>query len=142
MGSVPTIASKPRTRHMRWLWIPLLPLLAIVFWGAAVPTVTVHYSNEGREEFRYIWNVQHRIYKGRMLPGGGTFDYGPLFPDDKFFMEIYWWNDNVSRQCVNITPKWPDTNIYLDANGNIDHSEGSGTDSDRLKQCITDTAKP
>ncbi|MCY1400628.1 hypothetical protein D9M71_157230 [compost metagenome] len=57
-------------------------------------------------------------------------------------MEIYWWNDVGFRHCVNITPKWPNTHIYLDANGNIDHSEPSGTDSDRLKKCITDTAPP
>lgn len=46
------------------------------------------------------------------------------------------------NHCVNVTPKWPTTHIYLDANGDIDTREGSGTDTDRLKQCTTDTAKP
>jgi hypothetical protein len=64
------------------------------------------------------------------------------FPDDNFFMEISWWSKSVRAHCVNITPKWPNTDIYLDANGDIDLSEDSGTDSDRLKQCITDTASP
>lgn len=136
-----TSASKPRTRFKRWLWIPAL-FLAITHWDIALPTATVHYSKDAKEELRYIWNVQDRIFKGRMQPGGGTRDYGSLSPDEKFFMEISWWNDKDLRHCVNITPKWPNTHIYLDANGDIDHSEGSGTDSDRLKQCITDTASP
>jgi hypothetical protein len=116
--------------------------LAISYWDIALPTVTIHYSENGREELRYIWNVQHRIYKGGMQPGGGTADNGFLFPDDDFFMEISWWSKNVRAHCVNITPKWSNTNIYLDANGDIDLSEGSGTDSDRLRQCVTDTATP
>jgi len=116
--------------------------LAISCWDIALPTVTIHYSENGREELRYIWNVQDRIYKGGMQPGGGTVDNGLLFPDDGFFMEISWWSKNVRAHCVNITPRWPNTNIYLDANGDIDLSEGSGTDSDRLRQCVTDTATP
>ena len=150
-----TSASKPRTRYTRWLWIPLLPLLLpllvlmlvlvlpILLWNIYVlPTATVHYSKHGVEELRLIWNVQHRIYKGGMPPGSSTRDHGFLFPDEKFFMEISWWSKNIRPHCVNITPKWPNTHIYLDANGDIDHSEGSGTDSDRLKQCRTDTASP
>lgn len=150
MVSVSTSANKPGSRNLRWLWIPLLPLLLpllmfllIVLWRIIVlPSATVHYSKNGVEELRFIWNVQHRIYKGRLPSGSSTRDHGFLFPDEKFFMEISWWNDNDLRHCVNITPKWPNTHIYLDANGDIDHSERSGTDSDRLKQCITDTASP
>jgi hypothetical protein len=58
--------------------------LAISYWDIALPTVTIHYSENGREELRYIWNVQDRIYKGGMQPGGGTVDNGFLFPDDNF----------------------------------------------------------
>lgn len=137
-------------RYLRWLWIPLLPillpfllLLFVVLWRVLVlPTATVHYSKNGADELRFIWNVQHRIYKGRMPPGSSTQDHGFLSPDENFFMEISWWSENVRPHCVNINPKWPNTHIYLDANGDIDHREGSGTDSDRLKQCITDWAKP
>ncbi|MEL7553061.1 hypothetical protein AAGV37_24540 [Pseudomonas protegens] len=41
----------------------------------------VHDSRAGRDELRYIWNVQDRIDKGGMLPEGGTTDHGALFPD-------------------------------------------------------------
>ena len=141
MEIVFTPVRKTGPRYRRWLWIPFV-YLAISYWDIALPTVTIHYSENGREELRYIWNVQDRIYKGGMQPGGGTVDNGFLFPDDGFFMEISWWSKNVRAHCVNITPKWPNTDIYLDANGDIDRSEGSGTDSDRLKQCVTDTATP
>ena len=40
------------------------PLAIIV-----LPAATVHYSKNGVDELRFIWNVQHRIYKGRMQPG-------------------------------------------------------------------------
>jgi hypothetical protein len=77
-----------------------------------------------------------------MPPGSSTTDHGFLFPDEKFFMEISWWSNDVRPHCINITPKWPNTHIYLDANGDIDLSEGSGSDSDRFKQCTTDYARP
>lgn len=148
--SVSTFANKSRSRYVRWLWIPLLPLLLpllvillIVLWRIIVlPTATVHYSKNGVDELRFIWNVQHRIYKGDLPPGSSTRDHGVLFPDEKFFMEISWWTDKDLRHCVNILPKWSNTHVYLDANGDIDRSEGSGTDSDRLKQCITDPSSP
>lgn len=143
-------AKKSLLRHIRWLWIPLtlllLPLLVvflIALWRVAIlPVATVHYSKNGEDELRFIWNVQHRIYKGGMFPGSSTRDYGFLFPDDRFFMEISWWSENIRAHCVNITPTWSNTHIYLDANGDIDRSEGSGTDAARFKQCITDTAPP
>ncbi len=95
----------------------------------------VHYAKSGKGELKYIWNVQNRIYKGRMKPGGGTSDTGFIFPDDKFFMEIHWWRAGVRMRCVSITPKWRTTHIYLDENGNVDKRKGSGTDTDRLKRC-------
>jgi hypothetical protein len=134
-------ASNSRRGYKRWMWIPVV-FLVVTHWDIALPTVTIHYPKDAKGELKYIWNVQHRIFKGRMQPGGGTRDYGFLFPDEKFFMEISWWNDGDLRHCVNITPTWPNAHIYLDANGHIDRSEGSGTDSHRLKQCITDPASP
>ena len=126
-------------------WLLYIPLLALLFFVGKTllePTVTVHYAENGKEELKYIWNVQHRIYKGRMQPGGGTSDNGFIFPDEHFFMQLDWWSDKGRHHCVSITPKWPNTDIYLDANGGIDRSEGSGTDEDSLKQCVIDTAKP
>ncbi|WP_256352631.1 hypothetical protein [Pseudomonas sp. PDM31] len=122
------------------LWLPFLVLLLIVLWRIAVlPTATVHYSKKGLDDLRFIWNVQDRVYKGRLPPGSSTGDHGFLFPDEKFFMEISWWNDGDLRRCVNITPKWSNTHIYLDANGHVDRSS---TDFQGLKQCITDPAPP
>jgi hypothetical protein len=134
-------ATKYKKWYRSWVWVPVV-FLVITNWDIALPTVNIYYPEDAKGELKYIWNVQDRVFKGRMQPGGGTRDYGFLFPDEKFFMEISWWDDGTLRHCVNITPKWPNTHIYLDANGHIDRSEGSGTDSHRLKQCITDPAPP
>ncbi|WP_229635641.1 hypothetical protein [Pseudomonas syringae] len=121
---------------IRWLWVPLLPVTAFYLWNFTLPGVTVHYPKQAREEFNYIWNVQHRIYKGEMKPGGGAFDTGFLFPDDDFFMMFDWWSTKGNGQhCVSIKPKWPSTDIYLNVDGSVDVSEGSGTDVDRLSSC-------
>lgn len=149
MESVTTSASKSRSRYLWWLLVLLLPLLLpllaillIALWNIIVlPTATVHYSKHAVEELRLIWNVQHRIYKGGMPPGSSTRDHGFLFPDENFFMMFDWWGKNV-RHCVSITPKWPNTHIYLDANGDIDRSEGSGTDIDQLKPCPGESFDP
>jgi hypothetical protein len=124
------------------LCIPLLALLFFLGQATLEPGVTVHYAENGKEELKYIWNVQDRIYKGRMQPGGGTFDSGFIFPDEDFFMQFDWWGDKGRRHCISITPKWPNTEIYLDADGDIDMRKGSGTDVDRLKECQWDLAKP
>lgn len=70
----------------------------IVFVGQTIlePTVTVHYAENGKEELKYIWNVQNRIYKGRMQPGGGTSDNGFIFPDEDFFMQLDWWSERAA----------------------------------------------
>jgi hypothetical protein len=142
MESVPINASKRRTWFKRILWIPVL-YLVVTHWDIALPTVNVHYSKAGQDELRYIWNVNDRIYKGGMLPGGGAVDNGVLFPDDEFFMEFSWWSKKEGRNhCISISPKWPNTDIYLDADGNIDMRKDSGTDADRLKECQWDRAKP
>ncbi|PWK31743.1 hypothetical protein C7534_1222 [Pseudomonas sp. OV226] len=137
--------AKP-TRYGRIFLAPLLLLLSpFAFWYFATPTVIVHYSEDATEKLGCVWNTQHRIYRsgrGGLYPGENSLDFGHIFPDENFFMEFYWWGKKTRNHCVNVTPKWPTTHIYLDANGDIDTSEGSGTDIDRLKQCTTDTAKP
>ena len=135
-----TASSKPVSYVKRVVGLLLVALVTL--WYYAPPRVVIYYSKDGREELSYILNIQHRNDKGTLAPGETTGNTGHIFPDEKFFMEFYWWSDKGRNHCVNITPKWPNTHIYLDANGDIDHSEGSGTDSDRLKQCITDTAGP
>jgi len=130
------IVDRMQAGLIKWWLIPLLPLIAFILWAAALPSVRVHYPKEAQEEMSYIWNVQHRIYKGRMAPGGGAFDKGHLFPDENFFMAFDWWSrEGNGRHCVSIKPKWPNTDIYLNADGSINLSEEGGTDVDRLRKC-------
>jgi hypothetical protein len=120
----------------------MLPVLAFVLWRIALPTATVHYSGEGQKDLRYVWNVQDQTYKGQVSPGGRVSDKGVFSPDDEFFMEFSWQSENSRWHCISITPRWPNTDIFLDADGNIDMRRGSGTDVDRLKICEWDQAKP
>ncbi|WP_256365265.1 hypothetical protein [Pseudomonas sp. PDM25] len=138
MAFVSTYVSKLRK------WPILLALLfsPLIFWYAATPRVAVYYAKDGKGELRYIWNTQHRIDKGGMLPGEATADLGHIFPNEHFFMEFNWRSREGRDHCISIAPKWPKTKIYLDSNGDIDSGSGSGTDVDRLKRCTIDDAKP
>ena len=137
-----TGVNKGRSGYAALLCIPLLTIVFFVIRNFLEPTVTVHYAANGREELKYIWNVQHRIYKGKMQPGGGTSDKGFIFPGEDFFMHLDWWSEKGRHHCVSITPRWPNTDIYLDLNGNIEIAKGVGTDEDRLSQCKGAWAKP
>ena len=121
------------------LCIPLLPVLFFLVKNSLEPGVTVHYAENGKQELSYVWNVQHRIFRGRMQPGGGTSDNGFIFPGEGFFMRLDWWGKMGRPHCVNISPKWPNTHIYLDFNGNI---ESTKTDVDRLSHCSEDWINP
>lgn len=132
-------------RYLRIFSVLFLMLSPFAFWYVATPTVTVHYSKDATENLGVVWNTQNKIYRsgrGGLYPGESSMDFGHIFPDEGFFMEFYWWGEKTRNHCVNITPKWPTTHIYLDANADIDRREESGTDIDRLKECITDKAKP
>lgn len=134
-------ASEKRQLNIgRWIALSIFALIAC--WYIAMPRVVIYYSKDGIEEISYVLNTQHKIVRGDLLPGRTTGDVGHIFPNDSFFMMLDWWSDKGGSQCINITPKWPTTEIHLDRSGNIDISKGSGTDTDRLKQCTTDTAKP
>ncbi|HEX8595102.1 MAG TPA: hypothetical protein VF682_17815 [Pseudomonas sp.] len=50
-------------------------------------------------------------------------------------MTVDWWVDRNHRGCVKVIPKWYGTDIYLDANGNLDQSVEGGTDLDRVTNC-------
>ncbi|PMQ12328.1 hypothetical protein PseAD21_08545 [Pseudomonas sp. AD21] len=116
--------------------VVLLLLAILVFWYVTLPRVVVNYPTGGREELRYIWNTQHRIDKGGMLPGEGTADIGHIFPDKDFFMMFDWWSDKKLRRCIDITPKWASTTeINLDATGRIDIAKTSPNVISRLKPC-------
>lgn len=134
-------ASEKRPLHIG-RWIALLSLAAVAVWYYAPPKVYIFYSKDGAKNISYVLNTQHTIVRGDLNPSGTTGDVGHIFPDDEFFMEFYWWRDNERRHCISITPKWPTTEIHLDRNGDIDISESGDTDTDRLKQCSMDTAKP
>ncbi|MEB2517047.1 hypothetical protein SOP85_16585 [Pseudomonas sp. YuFO20] len=88
------------------------------------------------------WNVQDRMYRGRMSLGGSVSDHGYLYPDTEFFMEFSWAVENGRWHCISITPKWPNMHIFLDADGNIDMKKVSGTNVGKLKECQWDLVKP
>lgn len=114
----------------------LLLLASCVFWYMTLPRVAVNYSKDGKEEFRYIWNTQHRIDKGSILPGQATADIGHIFPNKDFFMMFDWWSAKDLRRCISITPKWGrTTDIYLDEKGRIDIAKTGPDVISRLKQC-------
>lgn len=115
----------------------LLLNVPVFVWLSALPNVTLYYPNSGKSEIGYIWNTQHRIFKRSLLPGGTTGDSGHIFPDKNFFMEVYWFGKRV-RGCIQILPQWPRTSIYLDEDGRVDITPGSGTDLDRLRPCAGD----
>ncbi|MGV8920089.1 MAG: hypothetical protein ACOH2R_20170 [Pseudomonas sp.] len=123
-------------------WIALLTMAAIAFLLYAPPRVSIFYSKEGAKDISYILNIQDRIVKGGLTRGQSIGDVGHIFPNNEFFMEFYWWRDNERRHCVSIMPKRPQTSIYLNADGNIDKSKGSGTDVALIKNCEWDTAEP
>lgn len=142
--------NKSRSRYLRWLWVPILPLLLpllvlqlMALWNVYVlPSATVNYSKDAVKGLRYTWNVQDRIYRGRMSPGGSVSDHGYLYPDAEFFMEFSWAVESGRWHCISITPKWPNMHIFLDADGNFDMSKVSGVDVGRLKECQWDMVKP
>jgi hypothetical protein len=107
----------------------------IGIWYVSIPSATLHFPENGIGEVRYQWNTQNRIFRGALLPGESVSDMGAVFPDERFFMVVDWWGNRGGRQCVKITPKWYGTDIYLDANGNLDLSQEGGTDLDRVMPC-------
>jgi hypothetical protein len=108
----------------------------LIFWYLTLPRVVVNYSKEGTEELRYIWNTQHRIDRGILVPGEGTADIGHIFPDENFFMVFFWGTAKGSQRCVDITPKWgTTTEINLDAKARIDTANTAPDVIARLKQC-------
>ncbi|WP_256668926.1 hypothetical protein [Pseudomonas sp. C2B4] len=133
-----TTAKKSETRYLGTK-ILLLLIAPFVFWYVTTPRVIVHYSKEGTEELRTVWNTQHRIYRERILPGQASVDTGHIFPDEDFFMMFDWWTHSKYRRCIDITPKWGRTiDIYIDETGRIDTANTAPDVIARLKSCKGD----
>ncbi|RMT25994.1 hypothetical protein ALP50_03632, partial [Pseudomonas syringae pv. spinaceae] len=130
-------ANNAKFRYGRWVLGALL-ICPIAFWYVASPVVAVNFSHEGKEEFRYIWNTQHRIYKGDMPKGGGSaVEFSYIFPDKDFFMMFDWWTDEGFQRCIDITPEWGRTiDVYLDDIGRINTTKTTPDVIARLKQCV------
>ncbi len=127
--------SEPHTlMDARFKCLMLLSPFAV--WQVSTPDVTLHYSENATSELSYIWNTHHRTFKRRLLSGETTGDYGAIFQDEDFFMEVYWRDSGNISGCVRIDPKWPETHIYLKADGRVDTSPAGGTDVDRLYPCL------
>jgi hypothetical protein len=130
---VSTNAIRKRKFYLRRRLLILLLLIYFV-WYVSVPRVKVYVSEKGSGKLQFVLNTQHDIFRGEILPGESTGGPAHLFPDDDFFMRLDWTASKKSH-CVMINPKWPTTSIYIGADGAVDQSPGSGTDSDRLEEC-------
>jgi len=128
VARVTSSASKPK-RHF-WRWVAVLLLAPIIFWNVAIPQVSFHFSDKGQGRLGYILNVQHDISKGEIYPGETTGGAGHIFPNEQFFMEFNWNNGGKSR-CIRVKPKWPNTDVYIGADGAVD----SRTDGKRIEAC-------
>lgn len=116
--------------------IALLLFASLVLAYITLPRVIVNYAKEGTQEVRYIWNTQHRIDRGSLLPGEGTADIGHTFPDKDFFMVFFWRTATGSQRCIDITPQWGKTiEIFLDATGRIDTTKTTPEVMARLRHC-------
>lgn len=121
--------NKPHSRNT-WCGLVILLLAPILFWYFAAPQVNFYFSEKGQGRLGYILNVQHEISKGELYPGEVTGGPGHIFPDAKFFMEFYW-NNGGKSHCIRVKPKWPNTDIYIGPDGEIE----SRTESSRIEQC-------
>ncbi|WP_300731526.1 hypothetical protein [Pseudomonas sp.] len=123
-----TPANKPK-RYF-WRWVMALLLAPFVFWLVATPQVSFHFSEKGQGRLGYILNVQHDISKGEIYPGEATGGAGHIFPSKQFFMEFDWTNGGKSH-CIRVKPKWPNTDVYIGAAGDVD----SRTDGRLIEAC-------
>ncbi|KPC00039.1 Uncharacterized protein AC501_5218 [Pseudomonas amygdali pv. lachrymans] len=47
----------------------------------------------------------------------------------------FFWHNSTFSGCVNIDPQWPETTIFIDANGRIDLNAKGATDVKRFSPC-------
>lgn len=123
-----TSAAKPKRQF--WRWVVAVLFAPIVFWYIATPQVSFHFSEKGQGRLGYILNVQHNISKGEIYPGEATGGPGHIFPNEKFFMELYW-NNRGKSHCIRVKPRWPKTDVYIAADGAVDKR----TDGELIEPC-------
>lgn len=117
-------------------WMLLVVILPLAFRYFASPVVSVNFSPNSKEEFRYVWVTQDRIHRGDISHGGSAVEFSYIFPDENFFMMFNWWTGKGFTRCIDITPKWGRTiDIYLDDMGRIDTVKTGAEVIARLKQC-------
>lgn len=128
-----TTALKNRVPRTRWI-ISAVILFPVFFWYLATPWVSFHYSSSAKEPLKFTLISPDELYGDHIPPGEARGGPGHIFPDEHFYMQFEW-RSFKSRRCIAINPKWPNTHIYIDAEGEIDRSPGSGTDIDRVSPC-------
>ncbi|WP_374730000.1 hypothetical protein [Pseudomonas baetica] len=124
-------------RKIKARYVVLFALIALLAaWYTATPGVIIHYSKEGKDELRLVWDTRHDIHRERMLPGEATSDVGHIFPDEDFFMVFFWGPIKGSMRCIDITPKrWATIDIYLTESGRVDINKTAPDVITRLKRC-------
>ena len=131
-------AGKRKWRMRWWMW-PIVAFLVMRYGTLLLPGVRVYYSEDATAAIGYLWVDGGSSYDSSIGPGGYTTETVDIVRDADHRVEFFWWRLGKGREhCVSVTPKWPHTTIYLDANADIDYSKG--TDADRLQRCPNMTA--
>ncbi|WP_239655556.1 hypothetical protein [Pseudomonas marincola] len=126
-------ASKRKWRIRWWMWL-VVAFVCMRYGSLVMPRVSVHYAEDAPKELRFVWEDNRRTYDSAIYPGGYTIELLDIVRDEDYYVEFIWWQPNGGRtHCVSVTPKWPNTVIYLDKNADIDYSKD--TDADRLHRC-------
>jgi hypothetical protein len=116
-------------------FIVVLVLLPPLGFYLALPWVYISYSDKAVGDLRVRVNTHDRIARWWLSPGATLPEYGHIFPDDDFFMQLDWYFADERRRCVGIRPKWPSTHVHIGADGQIDMSAEGATDLDQLEPC-------
>ena len=131
-------ASKRKWRIRWWMW-PIVAFLVMRYSTLLLPGVSVYYSDDAPTPIDYLRGDTKGMLEGTISRGGYAIEAVSIIHDADHRIEFYWWKRGGGRDhCVRVTPKWPRTVIYLDANADIDYSKG--TDADRLQRCPNMTA--
>ena len=129
---------KRKWRMRWWMWL-VLAFLVMRYSTLLLPGVSIYYSDDGPTPIDYLRGENQHMKEGTISPGGYTIETARIVRDAGYRIEFYWWRRGRGpTYCVSVTPKWPRTVIYLDANADIDYSKG--TDADRLERCPNMTA--
>lgn len=134
MAFINILSKRPPKIRLRY--VAALLLIPVLVWHIALPQVNVKYSEHGKNKIGYIWNVEHRIFKGYLFPGEVTGDSGRIFSNVNFFM-YFNWNINGYGSCIQIKPKWPSLNIYIRGDGLLDESKTDMEYVKLVRNCVS-----